>query len=495
MTNSYFQTANQIKQKGQFSEALAYYYQAIEQNPKFHWYHHNLGETLAKLERFEDAIASFQQAINISPNGSSYYGMAQSYTQLGNIDRANLAYYRAIELNLNWGLLLVRQAGLDRVIACFDYVLKRAPDQAMVYYDFSRYLADKNLMDDAIRCFQKAPQFSHRQEVNNKGDQEKLPDSGSIYEILWKNLNRLGKIDDLSEPISTKSEAEGYLEKNRNYTIQDCSNVGCVFPEIPSDKITKLASNDDIMLIPIGAWCRTAYQVREFNTKNNTTSESFPFDWTISSFAALQRILSPEFNPAQILDLKNLYINKFGSLSDSYSDLIFHHDLSPALVSKYHSDDRKNFIDISPQLIDSGVIDQAKERFIHTFSKLKDYCKSGNQKIGFIRWFRSGHPDPELPNVFTDENIFSLYQLLQSFCGHNKFYVLRIMTKYVDALPSEGSVLECHKYSNVGASILLAERPGYNGDRSNNFAGDCQSWTEALTGFTFDCEIDYIPRY
>ena len=102
MTTSYFQTANQLKQKGQFSEALAYYYQAIEKNPKFHLYHHSLGENLAKLGRFEEAIASFQQAIDISPNGSSYYGIAQSYTQLGNIDRANLAYYRAIEMYYTW---------------------------------------------------------------------------------------------------------------------------------------------------------------------------------------------------------------------------------------------------------------------------------------------------------------------------------------------------------------------------------------------------------
>ncbi|CAD5942477.1 tetratricopeptide repeat protein [Planktothrix agardhii] len=225
MTTSYFQTANELKQKGQFSEALAYYYQAIEQNPKFHLYHHSLGETLAKLGCFEEAIASFQQAIDISPNGSSYYGMAQSYTQLGNINRANLAYYRAIELNPNWGVVLVKQGGLDRVIACFDFVLQREPHQAMVYYDFSLYLAERDLMDDAIKCFQKAPQFSHNQELNNKRDQEKFPETVEISEILWKNLNQLGKIDDISEPIPTKSEAEAYFEKNSNYTIIDINNL------------------------------------------------------------------------------------------------------------------------------------------------------------------------------------------------------------------------------------------------------------------------------
>nr|WP_234996592.1 hypothetical protein [Planktothrix sp. PCC 11201] len=151
--------------------------------------------------------------------------MAQSYTQLGNIDRANLAYYRAIELNPNWGVVLVKQGGLDRVIACFDSVLQREPDQAMVYYDFSRYLAEKDLMDDAIALFQKAPQFSYNQELNNKRDREKFPGTVSIYEILWKNLNQLGKIDDISESIPTKAEAEAYFEKNSNYTIIDINNL------------------------------------------------------------------------------------------------------------------------------------------------------------------------------------------------------------------------------------------------------------------------------
>jgi len=141
---TYFQTANQLKQKGKFSEALAYYYQAIEHNPKFHLYHHNLGETLAKLGRFEEASAAFQHAIDISPNSSSYYSRAQSYTQLGKTDQGNLAYYRAIELNPNWGVVLVKQGGLDRVIACFDSVLQRDPHQAMVYYDFSLYLAERD---------------------------------------------------------------------------------------------------------------------------------------------------------------------------------------------------------------------------------------------------------------------------------------------------------------------------------------------------------------
>ena len=225
MTTSFFTIANQLKQKGQFSDALTYYYQAIEQNPQFKLSHHNLGETLAKLGRFEEAIDCFQRAIDISPNGSSYYSMGQAYTQLSNLHGTNLAYYRAIELNPNWGFILVKQYGIELVIACFDYVLNCAPHQAMVYYDFSRYLAERDLMAEAIACFQKAPQFSYNQEVNDRGYPQNVSEPAEIYDVLWNNLNRLGKIDDISEQIPTKAEAEAYFEKNNNYTIIETNNL------------------------------------------------------------------------------------------------------------------------------------------------------------------------------------------------------------------------------------------------------------------------------
>lgn len=227
MTTTYFQTANQLKQEGLLYEAIAYYYKALEQNPKFHWCHHGLGEALTKLGRFEEAISSFQQAIKLNPNGaSSYYSMAQILSQHGQIEQANLAYYRAIELNPNWGVVLIKQTGLEQVIACFDYVLKGDPHQAMVYYNFSRYLAEKNLMNEALTCFQKAPQFSHNQEVN-KDERENLSETVEIYDILWNNLNQLKKIDDISEPIPTftNSQVESYFQKNSSYTVIDVNNL------------------------------------------------------------------------------------------------------------------------------------------------------------------------------------------------------------------------------------------------------------------------------
>lgn len=226
MTVSYFQTANQLKQQGKFIEAIEFYQMAIKENRSFHWYYHNLGETLTKLSRWDEAIQCFQSAIELNPKAAtSYYSLAEILSKQENLDKANIAYYNAIKINPDLGVILTKQGRLSQIIACFDYVLKQNPDLAMVYYDFSLYLAEKDLMDEAIVCFQKAPQFSQNQEVHNKDRRETIPKTVENNQILWCKLNQLGKLDDISEPISTKVEAEAYFDKNTNYIIININNL------------------------------------------------------------------------------------------------------------------------------------------------------------------------------------------------------------------------------------------------------------------------------
>jgi tetratricopeptide (TPR) repeat protein len=218
----FLKQANKLKRAGRLDEAIALYHQAIEKQPNFHWYHHELGETFAKLERYGDAIACFQKAIDVYPNACAYYRMANNYTKLGKIEDANLVYYRAIELNPNWGIVLVRQVSIDRVIACFDYVLKRDPHQAIVYYEFSQYLAAKDFIDEAIACFRKAPQFSHHQKTSG---QDSISEPTEIYDLLWQNLNQLDQFDSISGSIPKKTEAEAYFSQKDDYNFLYLNNL------------------------------------------------------------------------------------------------------------------------------------------------------------------------------------------------------------------------------------------------------------------------------
>ncbi|WP_143438551.1 tetratricopeptide repeat protein, partial [Hydrocoleum sp. CS-953] len=62
-----FATGNQLLREGKLEEAIASYQKAIESNPQFAWSYQNLGETLEKVGRIDEAITAFRQAVAISP--------------------------------------------------------------------------------------------------------------------------------------------------------------------------------------------------------------------------------------------------------------------------------------------------------------------------------------------------------------------------------------------------------------------------------------------
>ncbi|WP_377477818.1 MAG: tetratricopeptide repeat protein [Microcoleus anatoxicus] len=101
-TVRYFQVANQLKHEGKLEEAIAPYLKAIEQNPNFHWSHHNLAEVFARLERWDDALAHYSRAIEIDPNSAcSHHKMGEVLAKNGQLDVAIIQYHRAIDLSTN----------------------------------------------------------------------------------------------------------------------------------------------------------------------------------------------------------------------------------------------------------------------------------------------------------------------------------------------------------------------------------------------------------
>ena len=240
------------------------------------------------------------------------------------------------------------------------------------------------------------------------------------------------------------------------------------------------------MLVPIGERCRTAFQVKRFLEDHKVEGQSFPFDWTITSFGSLSAVLSPSFESSSVLEPQHIFVNHLGSITDRYSGLVFQHRLSRKVVSTFQPEGLEKLIDISPKLLKSAVFDKAKGRFNHTYEKLHRHCRNPKEKIGFVRWCRYGHPDTQFPGAFLGENIFSLHQVLSSFCGHHNFYVLRITSVLEHDEQLKHPVLAYHQYPGIGASVVISERAGHNGDGTVTYKGDDASWTRALAQFISD---------
>lgn len=235
------------------------------------------------------------------------------------------------------------------------------------------------------------------------------------------------------------------------------------------------------MLIPIGSWCRTAYQVRVFLENNGIKSSSYPFDWMITPFSALQNTLKKGFAPTQVLRHENLALSRFGSIVDKKTNLIHHHDFSPETISSFSNGELGK---IPHQLFASDLLNKAQDRFIYTYEnllKLRNY----NRKIGFVRWQRRGHPDPRLPDAFEGENFATLTALLSDFLEHDNFSILLIKTVIVQYELPENEIIVSYlsDSSGTGVSAIIKERKGFDGDGTNNFKGDTVSWHHVLTRY------------
>lgn len=242
------------------------------------------------------------------------------------------------------------------------------------------------------------------------------------------------------------------------------------------------------MLIPIGSWCRTAYQVKQFLFDKNVKNYSYPYDWTITPFSALKRTLNIEFLPEHALMPNSLSISKFGSIIDEKTSIIHHHDLHPKMVLELSENGEVNAKGVPIQLFRTNLMSNVQGRFRHTYQNLLR-LRNFEKKLGFIRWNRLGHPDSQLPEAFQEENLESLSEIICKFLGHENFSILQVVSDIKDSDFKDVDIIKEYSACEYGAYAVIRERKGFDGDGTNNFKGDTKSWNLVLSMFVSDCNI------
>ena len=100
--------------------------QAIKINPNSAAAHFNLANTLKELNKINDAIASYDKAINIKPDSEIYYLRGLAFYGLEKLEEAVLSYDESINLKpsaltyCNRGLALVNLNRIEEGIANYD---------------------------------------------------------------------------------------------------------------------------------------------------------------------------------------------------------------------------------------------------------------------------------------------------------------------------------------------------------------------------------------
>ena len=126
--------------------------------------HNNRGAVLLQLQRYDEAMASFDQAIKLKPDyANAHYNRGCTLRQLNQRDAALASYDRAIALKpdhfeayKNRGAILQEMKRYDEALASYDQAIAIKPGHAEAYNNRGIVLANRGDMTAAGQMFLKA---------------------------------------------------------------------------------------------------------------------------------------------------------------------------------------------------------------------------------------------------------------------------------------------------------------------------------------------------
>jgi protein O-mannosyl-transferase len=165
--------------KGQVDEAIRQYREAVRLKPDNAEVHNNLGIALGRQGQSEEAIRQFYEAIRLKPSeADTHVNLGTVFDDKGQLDEAIRQYQEAIRLkpdhaeaHNNLGIALGRQGQTDEAIRQFQEAIRLKPDRADAHYNLGVALGSKGQTDEAIRELQEVIRLKpdHVMAHNNLG--------------------------------------------------------------------------------------------------------------------------------------------------------------------------------------------------------------------------------------------------------------------------------------------------------------------------------------
>ncbi|MCT7965211.1 tetratricopeptide repeat protein [Laspinema sp. D1] len=160
----WLQRGHQLRAKGQWSEAIALYQEALNFNPDAVEAYCQLGDLYWRQGQLTEAIAHCQGALKLAPQS------AEAYKTLGNILQsqqkwaaAERAYQQAVLIlpefaaaHANLGSLYYHWGESERAVACYQKALSLEPSQAGIHWNLGRLYQDLGRFEEALESWQDA---------------------------------------------------------------------------------------------------------------------------------------------------------------------------------------------------------------------------------------------------------------------------------------------------------------------------------------------------
>jgi tetratricopeptide (TPR) repeat protein len=177
-------------EKGEKDEAIAHYQQALQIKPDFAEAHYNLGNALVQKGRVDEAIVHYQQALQIKPDYvEAHYNLANVLIQKGKVDEAITEFQLVLQIkpdsaeaHINFGNALIQKGRVDDAIIHYQQALQIEPDNVLVRNNLGYALLQEGKVDEAITQFEKVLQIK--------------PDYANAHYNLANALIQKGRVDE-----------------------------------------------------------------------------------------------------------------------------------------------------------------------------------------------------------------------------------------------------------------------------------------------------------
>jgi protein O-GlcNAc transferase len=167
-------------QYGELTLGMGFIQKAIDRSPGNARYYADLGDLLARQNRFKEAIAIFDQALGIKPDfAQAHFLRGRALLASGHLDAAAAAYEQALAIepdlaDAHFGLGVVFQirGHADKAVTRYDRALRINPHFAKAHNNRGTIVMQRGLSWDALESFDKAIhiQSDFVEAYNNRGN-------------------------------------------------------------------------------------------------------------------------------------------------------------------------------------------------------------------------------------------------------------------------------------------------------------------------------------
>jgi tetratricopeptide (TPR) repeat protein len=149
--------------RGQCEPALASISKITANNPRDLQAWHNRGVILTRLERFQDAVTSYEHALAVAPNAESWDGHGSALQLLGRYDEALRSFDNALTLAPRFvgalchrGSVLMDLKRYADAVSSFEAALSLSPDTFEAWSNRGSALYEMQRMPEALESYDRA---------------------------------------------------------------------------------------------------------------------------------------------------------------------------------------------------------------------------------------------------------------------------------------------------------------------------------------------------